>query len=78
RVNSISYLTPDGSSTLNIPTASYYYSTVVVTPFETRVFYLSIFTFSVILVAMFVLGVTRGFGLRVGRRLSRRPSAFEG
>lgn len=79
RVNSISYLTPDGSSTLNVPAAPYYYSTVVVTPFETRVFYLSIFTFSVILVAMFVVGVTRGFGLKVGRGLrGRKLGAFEG
>ncbi|RDD52796.1 MAG: DUF11 domain-containing protein, partial [Candidatus Korarchaeota archaeon NZ13-K] len=75
RVNKLSYLTPDGSSRLSIPTSSYYYSTVVVTPFETRVFYLSIFTFSVLLVAMFVIGVTRGFGLRMGRRI-RRPGAF--
>ncbi len=79
RVNGISYLTPDGSSTLSLPTASYNYDTVVVTPFETRIFYLSIFTFSVILVAMFVIGVTRGFGLRVGGRMGRRrPGAFEG
>ncbi|MCS7102753.1 MAG: hypothetical protein NZ992_02585, partial [Candidatus Korarchaeum sp.] len=78
KVNSISYLTPDGSSTLNVPTASYYYSTVVVTPFETRVFYLSIFTFSVILVAMFVIGVTRGFSLKVRRLGRRKLGAFEG
>lgn len=79
RVNSISYLTPDGSSNISIPSSSYYYSTVVVTPFETRVFYLSIFTFSVILVAMFVIGVTRGFGFKQARRLGGRKFAvFEG
>jgi hypothetical protein len=76
RVNSISYLTPDGSSKISVPT-SYSYSTVVVTPFETRVFYLSIFTFSVLLVAMFVIGVTRGFGVSLGRRVRRRVGGFE-
>jgi len=78
RVNSISYLTPDGSSKISVP-AAYSYSTVVVTPFETRVFYLSIFTFSVLLVAMFVIGVTRGFSISLGRRMGRRRvGGFEG
>lgn len=71
RVKDISYKSPDGLTTLKIPTSSYRYETVVVTPLELRMFYLAIFTFSVLLVAMFVIGVTRGFRISVGRRKPR-------
>ncbi len=71
RVTDIHYKSTDGKTVIKIPTSSYRYETVVVTPLELRMFYLAIFTFSVLLVAMFVIGVTRGFRVSVGRRRPR-------
>ncbi len=71
RVKDIYYKSPDGLTTLEVPTSSYRYETVVVTPLELRLFYLAIFTFSVLIVAAFVIGVTRGFRVSVGRRRPR-------
>ncbi len=68
RVTDIHYKSTDGKTVIKVPTSSYRYETVVVTPLELRMFYLAIFTFSVLLVAMFVIGVTRGFRVSVGRR----------
>ncbi len=71
KVKDIYYKSPDGLTTLEVPTSSYRYETVVVTPLELRMFYLAIFTFSVLIVAMFVIGVTRGFRMSVGRKRPR-------
>ncbi len=71
RVTGIHYKSTDGKTVIKVPTSSYRYETVVVTPLELRMFYLAIFTFSVLLVAMFVIGVTRGFRVSVGRRRPR-------
>ncbi len=71
RVTDIHYKSTDGKTVIRIPTSAYRYETVVVTPLELRMFYLAIFTFSVLLVAMFVIGVTRGFRLSMGRRRPR-------
>ena len=78
RVKEISYKSSDGLTTIKVPTSSYRYETVVVTPLELRMFYLAIFTFSVLLVAMFVIGVTRGLRISVSRRKPKaRLGAFE-
>ncbi len=71
KVKDIYYKSPDGLTTLEVPTSSYRYEAVVVTPLELRMFYLAIFTFSVLIVAMFVIGVTRGFRVSIGRKRPR-------
>ncbi len=79
RVKSLTYKSSDGTSTYHVPVSYYAYETVVVTPFEQRMFSLVLFSSSVILVGLFVIALTRGFGIPSGtrRKKVRRLGGFE-
>ncbi len=78
-VKSLTYKSADGTSKFHVPVSYYSYETVVVTPFEQRMFSLVLFSFSVILVGLFVIALTRGFGFTASPRRRRvgRLGAFE-